>query len=414
MVATNTFAFRLPTISMTLCLISGLLIFVLGNWQTRQLAETESDRLGQTLAAQAVEGVRQYTLHNDRVSMQVYVDHLVKRDAIASATIYNEQQRQLARSGTNASSPNMELKNYREPLLIEGKTTAYAAVDINISALLARYRKPLHWILTIWAIFTAVVIIASYLAGRLLSKRLSNLAQRLPGEELLSHCRNELELLELRLQPLLTHNSDAKPAPNPEPESKLQIATMALHCKNLVRLEQQLSKDKFQRLLNKLDDDLDQIAALYDGQRRPGRDQTLFIEFNGDTESGDHPMRALFCAHVLLELAECYARSQGVAMELSAAVKLSSEESSNALLNDFEREKRETEVARLAQQGKRGETLLDSATSLHHTLTDILTTQEVSESSDLHKVASFTSAHQTLLEKQLRYLVEHPDNTINR
>ncbi|UTW46548.1 hypothetical protein KFE80_06650 [bacterium SCSIO 12696] len=401
MATKHSFAVRLPLVTLVLCLLAGLLIVSLGQWQTRLLAEAESDRLGKALAAQSAEIIRPYILHNDLVSLQVHVDHLVRQTEASAATILNGQQRQLAHSGT--SSDRATLKTYRQAVMIEGRTAATASVGLSIDTLLERYRKPLDWVLAVWAGFSLLLVTGALLTGRRLSKQLAAVTERLPGDPGAEQKGNELELLEQRLEPLLTASNEQQ---EPEEESALQMATMALHCKNLKKLEVQLSKDKFQNLLNKLDDDLDHLATLYEGQRRAGRDQTLFIEFGGDTETGDHPARALFCAQILLQLAEHYARAQGVAMELSAAVKLSPATAGTALLNDFEREKRELEVARLAQQSHAKQILVDSATSLHHSLSDAINSDELSESADLHQIIGFTKEYQGLLDKQLRYLVE--------
>ncbi|MDM3871345.1 hypothetical protein QSV34_08255 [Porticoccus sp. W117] len=399
MATTHSFAVRLPLFTLVLCLLAGLLILLLGQWQTRLLAEAESDRLGKALAAQSAEIIRPYILHNDLVSLQVHVDHLVRQTEASTATIFNGQQRQLAHSGDTTT-----LKTYRQAVVIEGRTAATASVGLSIDTLLERYRKPLDWVLAVWAGFSLLLVAGALLTGRRLSKQLAAVTERLPGDPGAEQKGNELELLEQRLEPLLTASNEQQ---EPEEESALQMATMALHCKNLKKLEVQLSKEKFQNLLNKLDDDLDHLATLYEGQRRAGRDQTLFIEFGGDTETGDHPARALFCAQILLQLAEHYARAQGVAMELSAAVKLSPATAGAALLNDFEREKRELEVARLAQQSHAKQILVDSATSLHHSLSDAINSDELSESADLHQITGFTKEYQGLLDKQLRYLISN-------
>ncbi|MGS2723671.1 hypothetical protein ACVBEJ_07975 [Porticoccus sp. GXU_MW_L64] len=404
MATKRSFAVRLPLFTLALCLLAGLLVVSLGQWQTRLLAEAESDRLGNALAAQSAEIIRPYILHNDLVSLQVHVDHLVRQTEASTASVFNGQQRQLAHSGGSvANIESAVLKTYRQAVVIEGRTAATASVSLSIDTLLTRYRTPLDWVMVIWAGFSLLLVTAALLTGRRLSKRLAAVTERLPGDFDGEQKSDELELLEQRLQPLLTASNEQK---QPEEENALQMATMALHCKNLKKLEGQLSKDKFQSLLNKLDDDLDHLATLYEGQRRAGRDQTLFIEFGGDTETGDHPARALFCARILLQLAEHYARAQGVAMELSAAVKLSPATAGTALLNDFEREKRELEVARLAQQSHARQILVDSATSLHHSLNDAITSDELSESADLHQVTGFSKDQQELLDKQLRYLVE--------
>lgn len=405
-------AFRAPLLVLGLCLLAGLLILLLGNWQTRQLANQESDRLGQALAAQLAETTRQPLLHNDLVSLQVNVERLVEHAAVAGAAVYNAQQKPLAQSDNASANLPSDLSSYREPVVVEGRTIAHAGVDIDSAVLLSRYRTPIHWVLAIWLVFSAALVTLVTLTARNHAQRLQRLFLRLPSDD--SHQepsqepsqapdQDELTQLEQRLEPLLTQQiADTVEQPNQK-----QVATVALHCKNLERLEAQLSRENLQRLLNQLDDDLEQICTLYQGQRQPGRDHTLFLEFDGEHDNGDHPLRALFAAYLLLELAASHAQSLGVGLELSAAARLSQTQSNATLLNDFEREKRETEVLRLARLGERGELLLDSSTRLHPLMESTVTTELVSESSDIHRVEGFAPKQTALLEKQLNYLRSH-------
>ncbi|WIO74725.1 hypothetical protein QP938_02140 [Porticoccaceae bacterium LTM1] len=397
----NTYALRLPLTTISLVLVAGLLIYILGSWQADQLAKNEGQRLGNALAAQLAQSIRQPIIHNDLVSLQVSVDQLVAKAEVAGATVYNPQEKLIAQSGIRSERPQEEITRYREALIIENKTAAFAGVDINTAELSARYHTPLNWILAVWLIFGAGLSAHSLITGRRLSLQLKNLCNRLPSDAEAENSGDELTQLSDRLTPLLTQSLSAEK----DSEPTRQIATVALHCKNLDRLEAQLSKENLQRLLRQLDDDLAQIVTLYHGERSPGREQTLFIEFTGDRESGDHPLRALCSVHLLLKLAERHAQSLGVGLALSAAVRLSNSGQQGSLMGDFDREKRESEVIRLARLAERNEILLDSATSLHHTLQDVIAAEEVSESSDLYRLESFSSSHQSLLEKQFRYLI---------
>lgn len=399
----QTFAIRLPLITALLCLTAGLSIYTTGSSQTAKLAERESQRLGQALAAQLAETIRQPLLHNDLVSLQVSVEQLVKRAEVAGASVYNAKQKQLARSTSKHAHRSSDLVTYREPLTVEGTVTAYAGVDIDSAHLLATYRTALYWALSIWAGFTVLLTALAALMGRNLSTRLAAMIARLPGNGThneTTHATNELSQLEQQLEPLLTQNNRADTSAKPTH----QIATLALHCKNLERLEAQLSKENLQRLLNQLDIDLEQVTTLYNGQRLPGHHQTLFIEFSGPMNTGDHALQALFSAHLLMKLAALHAHSLGVGLKLSAAVSLRDSEANTSLLGDFEREKRESEAARLARLGTSEEILLDHQTQLHASLVDTINAEEMSENSEIYRVESFAAKHASLLEKQLHYL----------
>ncbi len=404
----QTFAFRLPLITALLCAIAGALIFGIGSWQTKLLADQESRRIGQALAAQLAETVRQPLLHNDLVSLQVSVEQLVERAEVAGASVYNARQKPLAQSKSGRIYGAHELVTWREPLTVEGTVTAYAGVDIDIGHLHAVYRKPFNWILSLWAAFALLMTVISAWTGRKLSERLSGLTARLPGDPTLDEAQqpaDELDKLEQQLQPLLTQS--AKSDDTAEPTR--QVATLALHCKNLESLEKQLSKENLQRLLNQLDADLKQVTTLYDGKRLPGHNQTLFVEFSGGTENGNHPLQALFSAHLLMELSKNHAHALGASPKLSAAISLRNGEDHSSLMGDFEREKRKSATASLASMGDSGETLLDSQVQLHQSFAGVIDTEQLSEDGDIHRVASFSTRHSTLLAKQLHYLTRQPD-----
>jgi len=394
------FSKRLPLFTAVLCLLTGSAIFLLAQWQLNQLADEESERIGQTLSIQLAENIRQPVLLKDLVSLQVNVEHLENNPDVTRVTVSDKNNKILAEHFDNTTPENVTLSRHRIPVVVEGAIVAYVDVDINTTNIQQRHSKPLNLVMMIWLLFTVIITIFSFWQGKNLSSRLISVSNRLPNEDHLPRNTDELSMVEQQLEPLLSQTNSSDQIDSPRNQ---EVAMVALHCKNLERLQAQLTLENIQRLFDQLDQSLDKVTSLYSGTRLSSRDQTLFVEFTGDSED-DHPLRALFCATIILQLMTRQSDSLGIAIEVSAAVTLSAIETSSPLVSEFALEQRQTKSLQLAQISTIGEILADQRTCQHNTVESNINCNEFAGKTDIYAVSGFSKIYSSLLEKQFRFL----------
>jgi hypothetical protein len=398
--------FRLPSVTLCLSLAVGALILSLASWHSDQLANEESERLGQALSAQLVEAIRQPILNDDLVSLQASVEYSAKNPDVYRASILDSSNEILAERDIGKGLERLELSHHRAPVTIEGNIAAYAEVDINVSAIKQRNSKPLWWISTIWLLFTILATTLAFLQGRNLSDRISALSNRLPDdEELITNGGDELAYLEHQLDPLLSQSREPETSSNQSnSNSNTETAVVSLHCKTLERLQAQLTQENMRRIYAQLNRNLEKVSTLYNGERLNSCNQTLFIEFRGESANDDHPLRALFCATIMLQLVHCQADLLGVSIELSASVTLSRIPEATPLELEFALEQRKSKGMQLAQLGSEGELLTDQETYQHSSVLEKVHAKELIGKPDIFAINNFSKVYRSLLEKQFRYL----------
>ena len=96
------------------------------------------------------------------------------------------------------------------------------------------------------------------------------------------------------------------------------------------------------------------------------------MEFTGDNEQSDHPLRALYCATAVQELSKQLLNKQGVQLELaSAIIQFEQHPSPSQLLNERAYHDNFAELHTLLGHSGAGDTVMKTATREHTSMGEV-------------------------------------------
>ncbi len=373
-------------------LVLGLIL----NWQLTRLAEEQQDVLGGAIAELLAESARQPLIDEDRISLQVVLDKLLSDTSrVAAAAAYDASGELLAerrRKGITGQS----VKRYDHDIRMEGATIGSISIKLPVGPLLARYRTPLWLLLIPWLLATGGFCCWLVSNAQRQGRRLRRLSLQLPGTETGGQSGDELDVLEQRLAPLLTpsaNNDDGQGRPS---------ALLAIACPGLPRLRAQLNAHHFENIVAALDRYVDSAATLYDGQRQPGDDSTLFLAFPSEGNSDEALLKALSCAAALARLCRDWADTAAVPLDLRFAVTPCESPGGSSWLADMNLEESRNRLRDLLRLAGPWDLLTDCIAD--DASSPPWETEPLFSAEDVHRVPALAEPQKALLDKQVAFL----------
>ncbi|MDQ2076474.1 hypothetical protein [Marinimicrobium sp. ABcell2] len=239
-------------------LVAGLLYW----HHSQRNQELHLAHFGQSLANSAARQAVNPTLNQDLISLQVILQELTRHPSVSGATIHDVEHRLLVQSG---SSPE-EALSHSAPIALHNNIGGYLRIAMEPPAATAQDRQ-FFWL---WSLAVLLAMAAPWAPDALGKFRVA-------AEE-----------------------DTEEPLPE-EPLGDPVTLRLALEIRNLPLLHRQLNLESFSQLVERLEEQLQGVLALYGGKRHALSQNWLLIDFEGHDIS-DCSLRALCSAWLLSEL----------------------------------------------------------------------------------------------------------------
>ena len=387
----------MPLAALIFSVLTGLALGLTHSQQMNALAAQQENHLGNILAGQLAKVIREPLIHRDSLSLQVELDDMLDITGVSQTAVYDIENQLIARSGDNARR-SMDISRYRSPVSVDDNTIGFVSVILQPDYYAAQTTTATRILLLLWILLAAILIFVAFRFGKGLSRRLTILLEQLPDSE--TDKGDELAQLEYRIEPLLR-----KPGSTLHPLFGQSVATLAIACRNLPRLEALLNQEHFKPLMVKLDQLVEGAERLYGATRLPGSDYHVYLEFAEG--NNDQLSRAIHCAAALLRLSSQLLDKQGVTVELTAAVSQGRQQASpSILLSERELGKRLVEMQSLLNKGAADEILLAEHTDLQLAELDDIDLSPLAEGSAVYRINHLGEHSEARLKRQLVILGE--------
>lgn len=392
---------KLPLHTLIFSLVAGSLLAVTLGFQLNTISTEQQGHFGQALSIQFAKSVQDPMIQQDTLSMQVEVDETANTEGIRHAAVYDATNHLLVES-QRPSNITKDKDVYRSPITIENAIAGYATVHLDQQFFAAPLKTFKLTFMLLWCVITVTLLFISIKIGKNLSNRLSQITQRLPGDT--PDDMDELSSLEFRVEPLLATRDCNKEVVN---FGSKNYALLAMVCKNLPRLESLVNREHFESVMTQLDFLINDAAALYGGTRLTADRCSIYLEFTGEDENSDHPLRALYCATAIQSLSKQLLDNQGVQLELASAILHGELElSSSQLLNERILQEQVKILQNLLEKAVNGEILLNKNTREHTALEDI-NISPLADDSPLFRVEKLHESGEQLVNQQLALLTRN-------
>ncbi len=297
-------------------LITGLLLAAVLRLQLTLVAEEEQQAMGEALAAQLVEAVRQPLMDDNIISIQVILDNLVSdTPQVGRASLLDANNRLLAQGQINNLRPGEPLAAYRATITVDNVVTGEVRVELLAEMVSRRFHSILWWTLGAWGVTTLALAIWLVSTTLGFSRRLARInASLLSAPDPDGDGLDELSLLERRLEPLL----DSGPGQQ-APEHDCHCI-LAFSLANLPRLRAQLNSDHFNSIINTMDQRVEQAKNLFRGVRLQAQHNAVFIQFSAYASDEEHLLHGVSCAAALMTLCRELEQEEGLPLELRLAI----------------------------------------------------------------------------------------------
>ena len=295
--------------------VTGLVLTAVLKIHLWQLAEDEQNALGHALVVQLAESVRQPLLDEDVISIQVILDNLVSdTPQVGRASVSGADKRLLAHSQGHISAGE-NLSPHSAPITLDNTVAGQILVELKSGSFLLRYDRLLWWTLASWGLTTLVLAVWLVIATLRFSRRLARInASLLSAPEEEGRQLDELTLLEKRLEPLLT-DGGTQEAPEHD-----RHCILAFSLSNLPRLRAQLNNSHFNRVLNHIDQRMEQAKNLFRGIRLSSQHNAIFVQFSTLANEEEHLLHAVSCGAALMTLCRELEQDEGLPLELRLAI----------------------------------------------------------------------------------------------
>jgi len=282
------------------------------NAQLDAEAYERQNQLGKALIRQLAELAQVPMTQRDTISLQVILDKLVSATPqVARATAFDTADELVAQSQTRLP-PGQATVSFNQPVALNRTPAGTVRLELFDATTTPFWRTPLLGAMSTWLLTSLLYLFWRRRSSLDIANRLATVNHGLlPSPNENGHL-DELELLEVRIQPLIS-----RAVTESLDESGQYTCILAICCHNLPRLKVQLSAEHFEALFSQLDAVVDQACRLYEGKRLTANRNCLLLEFRSAAANGDHSLRALYFARAMMMICQEWAPSRGIPLELS-------------------------------------------------------------------------------------------------
>lgn len=261
-----------PLSASALLLGLGLLAALLHAHSNLQSRGEQLDLYGQALARSTAQRAVDATLSQDMISLQAALRELTRHPQVVGATIHDVENQLLVQSGfAPADAEPGQYRRYSATVALDSTIAGHLQMAVEPPSLTGSDLQFYLWWLPI--------ILAAALLPWLPSLRQHSTSPPAPS----------------------TTESPTESVAAEELIEPASILRLRLHLANLAQLYQQLNRESFDRQLVRFERQLRNVLSLYGGERIALSDETLIVDFKGESQS-DCAFRALCSAQLLGEL----------------------------------------------------------------------------------------------------------------
>ncbi len=302
--------------SVLILTMSTLWIFV--ERETRLNLQLQADEVGNTLATQIADAVRELVLANDLLGLNVVVGQLAETATIGQITVFNVDREILTRAG-NAPANAFYSTVYQADISLQDAIAGSVQLELDLSALLANLNGSRYyfWGILLFGLLLTLALslaLASYINDPItqLTAALEDpdeaILEELAGADELSRLQKACKLLLEKYQENRTHQLKLggmlKPATSQEfnRSSKIMASLLVVKVVNVHTAIELLHPNTFSKLLNEYHQYLKQAAKLYGGSLHRYTGESTMVSFDSHKCGEDHGLNAICCGQLFLAL----------------------------------------------------------------------------------------------------------------
>jgi membrane protein len=437
-------SFKRLTLSYKIALLfCGVLLLIMSTFwisverEKRLNLQLQADEVGNTLATQTADAIRELILANDLLGLNVVVGQLVETASIGQITVFDVDQEILTRAG-NAPANTFYSTIYQADISLQDAVAGSVQLELDLSQLVTNLNGSRYyfWSILLFGLLLTISLslaLASYITGPInqLITALENpdeaaLAEPTGSDEisrLQKACKLLLDKYQENRDYQLNLGGMLKPATTHEltRSRKIMASLLVVKVVNVHTAIELLHPNTFSRLLNEYHQYLRQAAKIYGGSLHRYTGESITVSFDSHRCGEDHSLNSICCGQLFLALMKkIYQRhknEKGQALQFRLAIHsgetfFNVESESEVLLG-----KSLETVYFLSKQSKPGQLLISESTfsqvstehQLQHAGSIEITIPTDNISFTAYIISDENSAYSQLITKQCQHILPEAD-----
>lgn len=295
---------------LSICLLFGLISWLLLFTQTNQLAKQAIQDKGESTLGQLQELILTPLFNNDTISQQVALQKATEDPNIISASLFGVDGELIAQS-TDSEFQSQKTKTFTSTIEYQNTKAGIISVGVNSQHIYNQYHRVFIYWLILWLSFSVLSTYLSYRFADQLAERIRRLSDRLPGTA--EQLADEITTLESKIQPLLSTTGES----NYDGGNSYYYSLITANVKNYQRLKNQLNKENLDYLFEKLDYCILRTLQLYGGNRIEGDSNSICFTISSTQYSKQHLLVCLMAVYSLQQLLEQLSANLGLDLEIN-------------------------------------------------------------------------------------------------
>ena len=301
---------KIYTSVLSVCLLFGLISWLLLFTQTNQLAKQAIQDKGESTLGQLHELILTPLFNNDTISQQVALQKATEDSSIISASLFGVDGELITQS-TEPQPQQQKTQTFTSDIEYQNTKAGIISVVVNSQSIYNQYHRVFNYWLILWLLFTVLSTYLSYRFADQLAERIRRLSDRLPGTA--EQLADEITMLETKIQPLLSTTGES----SYDTGNCYYYSLVTAHIKNYQRLTNQLNKENLDYLFEKLDYCMLRTLQLYGGNRIEGDSNSICFTISSTQCSKQHLLVCLMAVYSLQQLLEQLSANLGIDLEIN-------------------------------------------------------------------------------------------------
>ena len=301
---------KIYTSVLSVCLLFGLISWLLLFTQTNQLAKQAIQDKGESTLGQLHELILTPLFNNDTISQQVALQKATEDSSIISASLFGVDGELITQS-TEPQPQQQKTQTFTSDIEYQNTKAGIISVVVNSQSIYNQYHRVFNYWLILWLSFTVLSTYLSYRFADQLAERIRRLSDRLPGTA--EQLTDEITMLETKIQPLLSTTGES----SYDTGNCYYYSLVTAHIKNYQRLTNQLNKENLDYLFEKLDYCMLRTLQLYGGNRIEGDSNSICFTISSTQCSKQHLLVCLMAVYSLQQLLEQLSANLGIDLEIN-------------------------------------------------------------------------------------------------
>lgn len=286
---------------------------------TRLNLQLQADEVGETLAAQTADTVRELVLANDLLGLNVIVSQLAENSTIGQITVFDVDREVLSRAGQSSADMAGNMR-YLADIRLQDAVAGSVQLELDVSELIRNLNTTRYYFLGILAFGLLLTLALSFVLTSYLTSPLNHLSEALedPDEGSIdtpSDKDDEIGRLQLACKSLLEKYQESRShqmklsgmqspqaTQNVTQSRKIMASLLVIKVVNVNTAIELLHPLTFSNLLSEYHFYLKQAAKLYGGKLHRYTGESTLVSFDALKCGDEHSLNAICCAQLFLTL----------------------------------------------------------------------------------------------------------------